>query len=72
MLPDEVIVVDDGSEPPLELSERYAVPVKMVRQHNQGPRRRAITVSAKRKVNGSRCWIPMIFGFLKSWLRSGA
>jgi len=37
MLPDEVIVVDDGSEPPLKLSEHYAVPVKVIRQHNQGP-----------------------------------
>ena len=37
MLPDEVIVVDDGSEPPLRVSERYAMPVKIIRQRNQGP-----------------------------------
>jgi glycosyltransferase involved in cell wall biosynthesis len=36
-LPDEVIVVDDGSEPRLEINERYALPVKLIRQRNQGP-----------------------------------
>jgi glycosyltransferase involved in cell wall biosynthesis len=37
LLPREVIVVDDGSEPPLSLRQSYSVPVKLIRQRNQGP-----------------------------------
>jgi glycosyltransferase involved in cell wall biosynthesis len=37
VLPGEVIVVDDGSEPPLMLDSGGAVPVKLIRQRNSGP-----------------------------------
>ena len=37
VLPDEVILVDDGSEPPISVPTRYPVPLKVVRQDNRGP-----------------------------------
>ena len=37
ILPDEVIVVDDGSEPPLTLDSVGTLPVKLIRQLNSGP-----------------------------------
>ncbi len=38
ILPDEVIVVDDGSEPPLALDYgEEMIPVKLIRQSNRGP-----------------------------------
>ena len=37
LLPDEVIVVDDGSRIPLVLEEAFAVPVRVIRQENLGP-----------------------------------
>lgn len=37
VLPDEVIVVDDGSEPPLALDSVGTIPLKLIRQINQGP-----------------------------------
>jgi glycosyltransferase involved in cell wall biosynthesis len=35
--PDEVVVVDDGSEPPIVVSRSYPIPVKLIRQENRGP-----------------------------------
>ena len=35
--PAEVVVVDDGSEPPLAVADGFAVPVRLVRQTNRGP-----------------------------------
>lgn len=35
--PDEVIVVDDGSEPPLALDKVGTIPFKLIRQSNRGP-----------------------------------
>src|SRR2546423_12351156 len=37
ILPDEVIVVDDGSEPPLVHDSDEKIPVKLIRQNNRGP-----------------------------------
>ena len=37
VLPDEVIVVDDGSEPPLALDSVGTIPFKLIRQVNRGP-----------------------------------
>lgn len=37
ILPDEVIVVDDGSEPPLVLDPCEIIPIKLIRQSNRGP-----------------------------------
>lgn len=35
--PLEVVVVDDGSDVPLQLTHDYSVPVRIIRQTNQGP-----------------------------------
>jgi len=37
ILPDEIILVDDGSEPPIRVPRRYPVPLRIVRQDNRGP-----------------------------------
>jgi len=37
ILPDEVILVDDGSEPAITVSRDYPVPLRVVRQDNRGP-----------------------------------
>ena len=37
LLPHEIIVVDDGSEPPLALNASDQIPIKLIRQRNQGP-----------------------------------
>ncbi len=47
--PDEVIVVDDGSEPPLSLSPSFPIPLTLIRQENRGPsaaRNRAIAAAS--------------------------
>lgn len=35
--PDEVIIVDDGSCPPLALAREYSLPITVIRQDNRGP-----------------------------------
>jgi glycosyltransferase involved in cell wall biosynthesis len=37
LVPDEIVIVDDGSEPPLTLNQQYTVPVTIIQQRNQGP-----------------------------------
>lgn len=37
ILPDEIILVDDGSDPAITVSKKYPVPLKIVRQENRGP-----------------------------------
>lgn len=62
--PDEVIVVDDGSEPPLSLSKSFPVPLTLIRQVNRGPgaaRNRAIAAAAGEWIaplDSDDTWIP--------------
>lgn len=35
--PDEIVVVDDGSDPPLTLARDYPTPIILIRQSNRGP-----------------------------------
>jgi glycosyltransferase involved in cell wall biosynthesis len=62
--PDEVIVVDDGSEPPLALSRSFPIPLTVIRQENRGPgaaRNRAIAAAAGEWIaplDSDDTWVP--------------
>ncbi len=62
--PDEVIVVDDGSEPPLALSSSFPIPLILIRQDNRGPaaaRNRAIAAASGEWIaplDSDDTWIP--------------
>ena len=62
--PHEVIVVDDGSEPPLSHSPSFPIPLTLIRQENRGPaaaRNRAIAAASGEWIaplDSDDTWIP--------------
>ncbi len=75
-LPAEVIVVDDGSDPPLSVGGNCPVPVRIIRQPNRGPsaaRNRGIAEASGQWIallDSDDTWLPEKLGCQSSLLRS--